>query len=87
MHQGSDSPLSGASAIRHAVNEYGLKVECLLCGARGRHRPEEDGRLRYRPCPGCGVKSLRLRAWVKRYPAKAYKRVSEHLAGERVFAP
>lgn len=57
-------------AIRRRVERYGLKVVCLSCGARGRHRPSFDGRLRERPCPKCGG-TLRARWWIERNDAKA----------------
>lgn len=58
------------AAIRRRVERYGLRVVCLECGARGRHRPSIDGRLRKRPCPKCGGR-LRSVAWVARFPAQA----------------
>lgn len=57
-----------AEAIRRRVERYGLRVVCCRCGARGRHRPSIDGRLRKRPCPKCGGR-LRSVAWAKRYGA------------------
>jgi len=56
--------------IRRRVERYGLRVVCLGCGARGRHRPSIDGRLRKRPCPKCGAR-LRSVAWVRNNAAAA----------------
>lgn len=60
----------GEAAIRRRVERYGLRVICARCGARGRHRPSVDGRLRKRPCPvkGCGGR-LRSVAWAKKHEA------------------
>lgn len=58
------------AAIRRRVERYGLRVVCLVCGARGRHRPSIDGRLRKRPCPKCGG-LLRSVWWVQRHEAAA----------------
>lgn len=79
------APMSEAAraAIRRRVERYGLKVVCLVCGARGRHRPSIDGRLRKRPCPKCGGK-LRLVAWVKRFEAAAEREAAEERALARV---
>lgn len=56
-------------AIRRRVDRFGLRVVCSACGARDRHRPQHDGRLRDRPCIGCGGR-LRVWAWAKAHPAK-----------------
>jgi len=58
------------AAIRRRVERYGLRVICLGCGAKGRHRPSIDGRLRKRPCPRCGGR-LRSLAWCKSHPEAA----------------
>jgi len=54
------------AAIRRRLERYGLRVVCARCGARGRHRPSIDGRLRKRPCPKCGGR-LRSLAWAKKH--------------------
>lgn len=58
-------------SIRVRVAQYGLRVVCLACTARGRHRPNQ-GRLRQRACPRCGEEgSLAARWWVEKYPEQA----------------
>lgn len=59
-------PVHVVAAIRRRVERYGLRVVCTRCGARGRHRPSFDGRLRLRPCPVCGGR-LRSVAWAKKH--------------------
>ena len=49
--------------MRDRVKKYGLKVVCQQCEAKGRHRPETQGRLRNRLCPKCGGR-LRTLRWV-----------------------
>jgi len=71
--------------IRENVQTYGLKVICLMCRKHHRHRPESDGRLRVRECPHCGVKALRLTAWVLRHQEDAKRLVKDHKAGVRMF--
>lgn len=82
--------------FRRQVELYGLNVECLVqgvegpddpasCGWRGKHRPEREGRLRFKRCPRCGLRSVRASAWVGRYPSRAEKLRAEHRAGEGVF--
>lgn len=66
-------------AIRRRVERYGLRVVCLGCGARGRHRPTLQGRLRKRPCPKCGAR-LRSVAWVRAHPAAAAQAGAEERA-------
>ncbi len=79
--------MANDESVRQLVALYGLKVECLMCGAEGRHRPETQGRLRARRCPRCGRRSLRTSYWVRRHPGAASKLVAEHRAGEAVFSP
>jgi len=61
-----------SEAIRQRVQAFGLRVRCEKCGAQGRHRPETDGRLSARPCPGrknepaCGGR-LRTLRWFAQY--------------------
>jgi hypothetical protein len=63
-------PKHVTEAIRRRIERYGLRVVCLGCGARGRHRPSIDGRLRKRPCPKCGG-LLKPVWWVARNEAAA----------------
>jgi len=68
------------SHLRKAVNRWGLHVVCLLCRWRGRHRPEQDGRLRFRSCPRCNVeRSLRLLHWAKTHEVRANEQRRELL--------
>ena len=48
--------------IAQRVETVGLHVECQTCGAKGRHKPEQDGPLRFRHCPKCGSATLKRRA-------------------------
>lgn len=58
---------------RAKVARWGLKVECLICDWRGRHRPEKQGRLALRRCAICENRSLRMSRWVKRNPGEVEK--------------
>lgn len=62
---------ASVASVRRAVSWYGLRVECLLCAWIGRHFTHEMGRLRDRPCPHCGRRSLRSRAWIWKHPELA----------------
>jgi len=70
------------AAIRRRVERYGLRVVCLACGVRGRHRPSIDGRLRKRPCPKCGGR-LRTVHWVATHEAAAAVEAREERAVQR----
>jgi len=60
------------SRMRREVNRWGLHVVCLVCVWRGRHRPERDGRLRWRRCPGCERReSLRSAHWARSHQLEA----------------
>ena len=72
MLAGEDRKLA---RIRARVERYGLRVVCLGCGARGRHRPSFDGRLRLRSCPNCGG-ALRSLAWALAPKNRAKVRVA-----------
>ena len=71
--------------VRRNVQRWGLKVVCLLCKKHTRHRPETNGRLRYRACTTCGVCSFRSYRWVKSHLTEANRLRRAHLAGTRCF--
>ncbi len=74
--------------FRRQVDQYGLNVHCIAprCSWRGKHRAEDEGRLAYRRCPACGLRSVHSSSWAARFPERVRKLVAEHLAGEGVFA-
>jgi len=63
--------ITNDSAIVKRCKKHGIRTICLMCGFEGRHRPG-DGRLRDRLCGNCGLKRLRARWWVEKYPTKAH---------------
>jgi len=69
--------------MREVVNRWGLHAVCLLCGWKGRHRPEKMGRLHLRRCDTCGERSLASEAWVKRYPERAAERTAGLIEASR----
>lgn len=58
------------SLLAQRVRKYGIRTICIMCGDEGRHRPGA-GRLRDVSCHECGMKRLRPRWWVEKYPTKA----------------
>ncbi len=67
--------------MRRAVARWGLHVVCLVCVWRGRHRPERDGRLRFRTCPKCHKpRSLRMSDWAKLHKERANEQRRELMA-------
>lgn len=59
-------------AIARAVQRFGLRVICLVCGHEQRFYPGH-ARLRDTRCQVslCGEKALRSRYWVSRHPELA----------------
>lgn len=60
-------------AARKAVEVFGLRVVCLVCGHEQRFYPGGPKRLRDTACEVsiCGEKALRSRYWVGRHPELA----------------
>lgn len=67
------------------MQRWGLRTICLICRTERRHRPETDGRLRFRACSCRGLCSLRSYAWVKSHQKEANKLARAHRSGTECF--
>jgi len=75
-----------ARAVRAAVETFGLRVVCLVCGHEQRFYPGGPRRLRATACEVslCGERALRSRYWISRHPELALEAQRRARAVSRV---
>ena len=69
-----------------AVETWGLRVECFVCGTRQRFYPGGPRRLRDSRCENARCEEISLRSvyWIQRFPERASEAKRQALALARV---